>query len=760
MTGLQEFRAWAQHHGIEITGALEEMRGSILGIDAEEFLNSLLTTSLTREPLLPALGGLPFALESHLEIFVHNCRDAGIKPFFIFNGIDTAVRDRATVSKECKQAARSLDEAWKQYDATKADDAVAEFGKSCTYQTYNILRWMQGYLYRAGVKIMVAPYSAAAQLHQREVEDFITGVWGSASALVFGQDKVIVDMDFENKSFSWIETANCMEKLGCTSKIQFTDACLLAGFCLLPILPAIEHEEFKLDAAMELMRRSNPNRTEFDGFFACLAVNDDHYTGLFKKARFAIKHHIVLYPDGHFRMFDEANAPHDIHECIGQRIPEEFLFYLTRGIAGPRIINWRTKQEVFEVPPLDGGISQAYKNLVQQKLLPMRAQALALGTSSLHFYFQKTDINAVMWFDEDTKKSLDIPGISEPTKASDSWHVNTSKTFTKADHDKVGSKAWMVEHNDVDYYLQILGEPDSMAVALSLLAIDDETAKKTVTPRQPGEPVLTTLNELSMNTIWRFLHDRGYMKADHTLSAWGRALKAAFDRNNSKEATSIADLIGSKELQEAIFVAFELARLDILKADNLFPEYSGAPLRGTDIDKQYTLLVSRVASLASLQHHAIGYTGPLSRHLLAYHQMTCAVRNALRDILDMHACRMFLSGGVKRHLGIKTYPALAYILPLGKEPDLGLGLAVKSYLDELSTQTNRPANVSQWFPHSIDFSGDLQKAWKLFDAVNFGLQAAAKAGLVKKDVGELFEGANTWLHAKLKAAPPDSGYVS
>lgn len=791
MATQQQFREWAQHHGIEIVGDLEEMRDSTLAIDAEEFLNSLLTTSLTREPLLPALGGLPFALESHLKTFTDNCTVAGIKPYFAFPGLDTAVRDRATVAKESKEAARSLDEAWKQYDATKADDAVAEFGKSCeftarlwqnqgkftlkelklacyahystdndalgTYQTYHILRWMQGHLYRRGFRVIVAPYSAAAQLHQRVEEiDGNVAPWGSASVLAFGADQVVTDIDFESKRMSWVELAHAKEKLGCTTQQQFQDACLLAGFSLLPTLPEIENADLKLDAAMELIRRNSPNKAEQDGYFAVLAQNDDQYTTLFRKARYAVKHHMVFKAKGgHFILIDESNAPHDIHECIGPRLPEEVLFYLTRGIAGSRILNWRLKQEVFEVPPLDGGSSQAYRNLVQEKLLPMRAQALALGTSSLHFYYQKTDVNAVMWFNENIKKPLDIPGISEPTKAADSWHVATARSFSKADFEKVGSMMWLYLKVDANLYSQILKHPESIALAVSLIAADGQTAEKTVTPRKYGEDaILRTQNELIMNTIWRFLHDRGYMNADHTLSAWGKALKAAFDRNNSKEATGGRErLVSTKELDEAIFVAFELARLDVLSAQNMFPDYSGAPMRGTDTDKQNTLLISRVASLAALDHEAIGYTGPLSRHLLAYHQMTCAVRNAQRDLLDMHACRMLLSGAAERQIDIQMYSALAYSMPLGKEPDLGLSLAVKSYLDELSSNTDRPANVSMWFPHALDFAGDLQKAWKLFDAVNAGIQTAAQAGLVKNDIKNLFEGANTWLHGKLEGAP-------
>jgi hypothetical protein len=53
---------------------------------------------------------------------------------------------------------------------------------------------------------------------------------------------------------------------------------------------------------------------------------------------------------------------------------------------------------------------------------------------------------------------------------------------------------------------------------------------------------------------------------------------------------------------------------------------------------------------------------------------------------------------------------------------------MKSYLDELamnpdptSEETKSQAKAKgpgEWFPHSVDFAGDLQIAWKLWDAVS------------------------------------------
>ena len=47
-------------------------------------------------------------------------------------------------------------------------------------------------------------------------------------------------------------------------------------------------------------------------------------------------------------------------------------------------------------------------------------------------------------------------------------------------------------------------------------------------------------------------------------------------------------------------------------------------------------------------HPTIGYTGPLSRHLLAYHAMVTEVRKGLRDLVEMTLAVLFLEADAER----------------------------------------------------------------------------------------------------------------
>lgn len=127
----QAFRQWVDSESLTTSGPVEQLKDKHIVIDAEDFLETILTSHASREPLLPALGGLPFALRKHVDAYIANFKGANITPTFVFNGLDLACKDRTAIARDSRLAARSLDEAWNLYSQSRADEAVAEFGKSC-----------------------------------------------------------------------------------------------------------------------------------------------------------------------------------------------------------------------------------------------------------------------------------------------------------------------------------------------------------------------------------------------------------------------------------------------------------------------------------------------------------------------------------------------------------------------------------------------------------------------------------------------------
>jgi len=250
-------------------------------------------------------------------------------------------------------------------------------------------------------------------------------------------------------------------------------------------------------------------------------------------------------------------------------------------------------------------------------------------------------------------------------------------------------------------------------------------------------PPLSSFDEIVSNVFWRFLQLRGYVNEKHQLTTWGQALE-----------TALSSLDPSENLEESAFLAMELLRLGILNAEDWFSNISGGPMRGSDEEKKFNLLVSRVACIGKIRHKSIGYSGPLSRQLLSFRSLICAVRSSLRDLIEVVLASLLLNGEADRDRN--DWTELGLSLPFIDDNDCGLGIAVRTYLDDLPQQSEPTSpkvreevksKGKEWFQHSNGFSGNLDTAFRLWDAVYHGTQNAGK----EFGDAKLWVEANKWL---------------
>lgn len=123
------FNEWAASAQLGNSDSFEELNERRLGIEAEDFIANILTTSPTKEPLLPALGGLPFALEETITNHVSTLRKYGCQPYFIFSGVNYNAQEEKL--QTASRATKSIANAWELYGASEPERAVAEFGTLC-----------------------------------------------------------------------------------------------------------------------------------------------------------------------------------------------------------------------------------------------------------------------------------------------------------------------------------------------------------------------------------------------------------------------------------------------------------------------------------------------------------------------------------------------------------------------------------------------------------------------------------------------------
>jgi hypothetical protein len=76
------------------------------------------------------------------------------------------------------------------------------------------VRWLHTYLHEAAdrytdVRLLVAPYRAAAQMAQLAEDELVDGVAGPASCLLYGAYNVILDFDWTVKHVHWVGAEQC-----------------------------------------------------------------------------------------------------------------------------------------------------------------------------------------------------------------------------------------------------------------------------------------------------------------------------------------------------------------------------------------------------------------------------------------------------------------------------------------------------------------------------------------------------------------------
>ncbi|KAL8710079.1 MAG: hypothetical protein Q9220_005351 [cf. Caloplaca sp. 1 TL-2023] len=738
--GIPTFDAWAASR-VTKSMPISSLSHSVIGIDAAYYLEGF-----AKEPLLSALGGFPLALASTIIKELSDLQSVGLKVHFVFNGLDQGFNDDPFGASLA--AANINAQAFEEYDMAKAQTAIAIFKSSGNPTSAALSEWLKKLLYTNNIPFTVAPYSAIAQLayFKKHPSQFIDAVLGPSETFLYGVDKIITRFKFtyqandsitrghprrtsqflpESSEVFWVDQGTCLEELGRIPSDLFVDALLLAGsktLCAFPPLP----KSCSLRETVNLIAGSGPNIITL-----CEQYPDDEnikrldYVDRYKRAVAGVRHHVVITMEGDIEPLDKENAPSDIHDCVGQRLPEELNMYLSRGLVRSRVLNWLASGTILMPAPDAGGDSDVYQDLMRMQLEPLRKQSLSLIADSLNRYYQRKEITTKYWFDMTEGATINIKDLlPSPKDTIASWNMSEedmlhgNRVFDGATNLPLGS----------------------MAFAIRSLQ-DESFAARTITPRSKDSHRVRDLlrGEVCANALWRFLQLRGYIDQQHRLTTWGKVLDGML-------------LISGSNVQgeKAVFLAVELLRLGLLNANTMFERYPGAPVRGSEIDKRNCMLVSRVACLGRLQHQPRGYSGPLSRHLLAYQSTISAVQASMRDLIEMVLATMFLEGCVNRERD--DWMDLALQLPFFDEESCALGILMLTYLDQLherddptseATREEMKIHGREWVIHS-EFDINYQHALQLWDAVYHGVNLAKSAGEKVNDF-EMWAEVNQWL---------------
>ena len=246
---------------------LHELQETTIGVDVFQWLRS--NNFICKEALHSALGGLPITLEKQVHEQLFQFHSWKISPLFVFNGLKYSQNARAPFSSSrSRKYAAKRKQAWKAMENNNIQKAIDLFSQISGYVSISaqddliriFSRWNAMLSQRnkllqteyekkkrqqplTGIQVekpnyfkpiswFRAPYYAASQMAYLESqEEMLHAVCGGCDLLMFGGEKVILNIDFKTSSYEVTDLDRVLYALKVNqSPYCFIDTCLLSGF--------------------------------------------------------------------------------------------------------------------------------------------------------------------------------------------------------------------------------------------------------------------------------------------------------------------------------------------------------------------------------------------------------------------------------------------------------------------------------------------------------------------------------------------------
>lgn len=647
---------------------IEALKNATIGIDVNHYLSRLLSSK--REQYLDAIGGFPTSFKIYFESDLKIFKEYKITPIFVFNGtsisnqLETSLSIAASSngnSSSASQIAKTNEESvlsqrsrgWTQWQnlmkgstQTYIDKPIQPqepFRYNSNIESSRFKSELISYFIEKNMSYQVAPYCSWIQLSYLLNSGFIDAIYGPTDCLLLSKvDKFIIGMEFPNKEFRFIERLKLLKEFDCTQE-EFIDIAMAVGNDLQPTtLPPLQNfpSAQLFDVALDMVFASGTN------FYAYLLSNSldkntAKYVEMYQKGYSALKYMPIMKDTGEVELFVGENIhgndrnrsesgveladksknkqnnkiiqnpiPESVYDFISQQLPHEYYFYQSIGLIGEKLFETIATGIYSEEPPLDGGASDSYRNLVKKSIDVFKNKEIGLLTQPINRYYQIKPIKQLFWYD--TNNPVDIVNKSSP-----STFETINRIIIKTDD--------LEAEFSIKTFIEILHASDDFA--------SDFIADSVIFPANipTGKKLITTFDLLATSFL-RMLTLLGFFEFDLTKrifapTKWGSVFLTLNTLN-----------LAADQYERMVNLLLFL-KLDVLKlSEDLRPSVisalSAATIRSYPTEASQITILSRLLTLFQIEQKPANYHGPIDKQCLAVREHFNFINKNLKELFE------------------------------------------------------------------------------------------------------------------------------
>lgn len=488
---------------------------------------------------------------------------------------------------------------------------------------------------------IIAPFCSWINLNYFLQTGLIDAIYGPTDCLMLSNlDKFIIGLEFPNKEFRFIERKRILKELN-ISMNEFLDISMCCSNDLQPyVLPPLQiYPMNKLfEMALEMVLTTGTNFYAYQLSSSSTTNNNSNPLKNFEVYQMgmaSLKNMPIIMTNGKMEIYNidsevedknstptkstigkslssrKASIPNDIHAFISQRLPDEYLFYKAIGLVNGKLFDAITTGVYPEEPPLDGGLSNSYRDMVVKSVDFFKNKEVNLLTQQINRYFQMKPIKHIKWYSLDNNVQL-------LNRTSPSIFDQLNNVVIKIDNDNT-------REFSLNEFINLINENKEN---LNSFIVSDVIFSNSV----PVEKKLSSKFDLMSTNLLRLLIQIEFIDYDK--------IKKTMKLNNWGEALLDIAKFNSNELIENIFILLVFLKLKVLKISEEFKpivksSLSDHTLRTYPKESKHIMLLSRLLTISPIEQKPItNYNGPIDKQLLTFREHLHYVKLNLNEMFE------------------------------------------------------------------------------------------------------------------------------